>query len=318
MLSYIFDTSNWRAEDDNISVNYFDDKSEGSFSNIDPISRNVSVKSNVFPSTSVIAQRIFKYPPHVPPSTIHEETGSHISGDETLNGSKLKKNSSFSIISELKKTTLEPIPSYVNDNIEEEDNISEDSNRIPGRLSDWLKKNEHQTKPGLILFPKVSNQVSKNSCDIISDKIENTGILFGPPPTRSSVPSSSIISQSTWKSLQNDNTKNKCFEKNQSFISETPSDNEPSTSSKKKLSKQNKVNEESINVFNESSETNQQREKNKLQDIIYEKNITNVNIDDNSEFAKSLLLKKEENPLKTKHTIKLKRPKPIETPVQLL
>lgn len=51
---------------------------------------------------------------------------------------------------------------------------------------------------------------------------------------------------------------------------------------------------------------------------MYEKNITNVNIVDNSEFAKSFLSKKEEIPLKMRQTIKLKRPKPIETPVQLI
>lgn len=238
MLSYIFDTSNWRVEDNDTSSEYLNDNNDDNLSNIDPISRNVSVKSNVFPSTSVIAQRIFKYPPHhIPPSTIHEETFSHISGEEILNGPKLKKNLSFSTITEVKKTTLEPISSYAYDNIDEEENIEEDNNRIPGRLSDWLKKNENQTEPGIILFPNISKETKKNinMYSSINDKIENTGILFGPPPTKSSILSSSLISFNKKKSLQNDNIEDKYFDKNQSFTLKTLSDNESLTTPKKKI-----------------------------------------------------------------------------------
>uniref|UniRef100_A0A0K0F7D0 Transporter (inferred by orthology to a C. elegans protein) n=1 Tax=Strongyloides venezuelensis TaxID=75913 RepID=A0A0K0F7D0_STRVS len=316
-LSYIFDTSNWRAEDDDASSEYSDEKNNDNFSSIDPISRNVSVKSNVFPSTSVIAQRIFRYPPHVPPSTIQEETGSHISGEELLNGPRFKKNSSFSTITETKKTVLESIISSKNEKIEEEENISEHSNRITGRLADWLEKNEQQPKLGIILFPK-SETNSTIMHDIISDKVENTGILFGPPPEKSSIISSSLITPTSTKFPQENSKKDKCAENNHSFNLQTPSEKASPKCLRKKLSKQNKINEEGVNALDGTNELNNYRDKIHLQNLAYEKNITNVNIDDNSELAKSLLSKKEEISLKTKQTIKLKRPKPIETPVKLI
>uniref|UniRef100_A0A0N4ZG91 Transporter n=1 Tax=Parastrongyloides trichosuri TaxID=131310 RepID=A0A0N4ZG91_PARTI len=293
MLMYIFDTSKWRAEDNDTFSDIIDKTNDDNFSIIDPISRNVSVKSNVFPSTSVIAQRIFKYPHRIAPSTIQEETGSHISGEEGLNGSRLKKIPSASTITISKKTTLDPVMSSMVDNLEDDD-FPDHSNRITGRLSDWLEKNGQQTDPGLILFPHILKSSSNVTSipEIINSKNDNPNILFGPPPV---------------KDLN-------CLNNCEKTICEKEILNIP----RKKLSKQRKLHEENTYVFDESEEIDRLQDVANSDKTLYDKNITNVNIDDNIETSKSLTSKKEENNLKVKQTIKLKRPKPIDTPVQLI
>uniref|UniRef100_A0AC35UD52 Transporter n=1 Tax=Rhabditophanes sp. KR3021 TaxID=114890 RepID=A0AC35UD52_9BILA len=318
LIKSIFDTSKWReVTDEVVDVKFesYDEDYDHNFAVIDQISRNVSMKSNVFPSSSMIIRRPQRNT-NVP-SIIHEESFSKRSRDGYGSVVDIHKDSIMS-----------------RDGSESEE---EQDTRMNGRIKDWERSNvsPENDMPYQNLFSKSENTPHKFSIpeSISSEKGVTSFNLFGPPPAKTSLTNSTstVNSMSRHPIRRSDQRKNKVFDIAQPFNIQCYPEKDsatfikPNPKKKKKISdeghmfKLNEVDEGDIQNSEDEEYYNNQGTSLSRFHAPLEINVTNLSIREPPEKTLMFQTTMRDVPTKwPKSSIKLKRPKPIEAPISFI